>query len=67
MLAGGARHQFKPKLEVPRATGSRRCHRLKAKKAFFPFVAEVKLMFVDVNKAHFKAGCDEEDTGGTQI
>ena len=60
MLAGGTRHQAQTK-------------RTEAKEALFAFVAgarekrrfrglaEMKLMFVDVKKAHVNARCDEED------
>ena len=64
---------FKPKHEGPRDDLFAAMPPLKAKKALFAFVAglretrrgqgldEVKLMFVDVKKAHLNAKCDEEE------
>ena len=64
---------FKPKREGPRDDLFAAMPPLEAKKALFAFVAgvrenrraqghdEVKLMFVDVKKAHLNAKCDEEE------
>ena len=64
---------FKPKREGPRDDLFAAMPSLEAKKALFAFVAgvrekrraqghdEVKLMFVDVKKAHLNATCDEEE------
>ena len=64
---------FKPKHEGPRDELFVAMPLLEAKKALFAFVAgmrekrpvhghdEVKLMFVDVKKAHLNAKCDEEE------
>ena len=64
---------FKPKREGPRDDLFAAMPPLEAKKAVFAFVAgvrekrraqghdEVKLMFVDVKKAHLNAKCDEEE------
>ena len=64
---------FKPKREGPRDDLFAAMLPLEAKKALFAFVAvvlekrraqghdEVKLMFVDVKKAHLSAKCDEEE------
>ena len=64
---------FKPKREGPRDKLFAARPPLEAKKAFFAFVVgmrekrraqghdEVKLMFVDVKKAHLNAKCDEEE------
>ena len=66
-------HNFKPKREGPRDHLFAAMPPLEAKKAFFAFVAGmrdkrrpqcrdgVKLMFIDVKKAHSKAKCDEEE------
>ena len=65
--------KFKPKREGPRDDFFAAMPQLEAKKALFAFgararakrrvrdLAEVKLMFVDVKKAHLGVGCDEEE------
>ena len=64
---------FKPRREGPRDDLFSAMPPLEAKKAFFAQIAgvrekrreqgqdEVKLMFIDVKKAHFDAKCDEEN------
>ena len=66
-------HNFKPKREGPRDHLFAAMPPLEAKKSLFAFVAGmrekrrpqgrdgVKLMFIDVKKAHFNAKCDEEE------